>query len=154
MKWQCFGLWVALWVAGIGPVRSQDRCENALLENIVAQLEASGMSGVEGGEYIVPSLRIDKPVVVRKNRNGKVDQVGVKLFSRSVMHKHPSPLYSFVERYLLELLLLDDASIQAKTKRERVSLSSDVCVSVATKAGIRQVVNHFTDEIQAIHGGW
>lgn len=146
MKWQYLGLLVALWV-GMGSVRSQNRCENALLENMVVQLAASGMSGFDGGEYIVPSLQIDRPVVVRKNRNGKVNQVGVKLFSRSIMLKHPSLLYGFVERYLLELLLLDDAAILAKTKRERVSLSSDVCASVSTKFGIRQVINRFTENV-------
>lgn len=42
------------------------------------------------------------PLVIRKNKKGEIEHIGLKLFGNDIRDKFPSPLYDFLERYLLE----------------------------------------------------
>lgn len=42
------------------------------------------------------------PLVVRKNKWGEIEHIGLKLFSHTLRETYPLPIYDFLERYLLE----------------------------------------------------
>ena len=51
------------------------------------------------------------PLNIIKNKSGKVTHIGFSLFTEAIKADYPSPVYHFVERYLLELYLMDDATL-------------------------------------------
>lgn len=51
------------------------------------------------------------PLNIIKSKAGKVTHIGFSLFSEATKADYPSPVYNFVERYLLELYLMDDATL-------------------------------------------
>lgn len=42
------------------------------------------------------------PLVVRKNKWGEIEHIGLKLFTQTLRETYPLPIYDFLERYLLE----------------------------------------------------
>lgn len=58
------------------------------------------------------------PLNIIKNKAGKVTHIGFSLFSEATKADYPSPVYHFVERYLLELYLLDDATLRTRMLTE------------------------------------
>lgn len=52
---------------------------------------------------------------------GTINHVGIKLFDRRIIADYPSPVYLFVERYLLWVLLMkDEPAIKERLKEDRV----------------------------------
>lgn len=97
-------------------------------------------------ELDVPSVS-PRPVVVKRNKEGVIDHVGIKLFDRELLSKHPSPVYYFLERYLLELLLLpDNEEVALKLRMERVKITSEVYLTGNSRKLIRQIVSSYSPD--------
>lgn len=90
------------------------------LRTMAERLEAGyGIDCNHGGMYEIHGI----PVLVSKNRYKEISHIGFSLFSDGVMEQSPSPVYRFVERYLLELVLLkDNAAIRTGMKEDKVTL--------------------------------
>ena len=135
-------------------LHSQVKTSNRLLQDIVAQLPDLRLDEGATGDFNVPSIS-SRPIVVDRDRQGTIVHVGVKLFNRDIMAKNYSPLYHFVERYLLELLLLPGhEQIATRLKMERVHISSEMYKMNSYKEGIKQVISSFTPDcsIHIIYG--
>lgn len=93
------------------------------------------------GERQISLIGQGAPLIVERDGQGTVQHIGVKLFDRSLIQKYPSPLYAFVERYFLELLLeRDDAAIVTRLHLERIKLDSDLPATGGYKAWIRRII--------------
>ena len=102
---------------------AQAKCSNKLLSEIIGQLPDIGLSSGFSGEVLVPSISKDKPVIVQRSTDGVINHIGIKFFHRDVIEKHPSPIYFFIERYFLELMLMEsEEEIATKMKLEHVKL--------------------------------
>ena len=77
------------------------------LEEIASKLSA--YYHVDFGASQVYALN-EKPLIVTIDNFHTIDHIGFKLFDRAVMEQNPSPIYHFVERFLLELFLMKDNS--------------------------------------------
>lgn len=133
---------------------SQVKTSNRLLQDIVAQLPDLRLDEGAAGDFNVPSIS-SRPIVIDRDRQGTIVHVGIKLFNRDIMAKNSSPLYHFVERYLLELLLLSDhEQIATRLKMERVQISSEMFRMNSYKEGIKQVISSFSPDcsIHIIYG--
>lgn len=100
---------------------------NKKLEGIASQLlGAYHLDCSLPKSYPAPTgLCPGKQLIITTNQFGVVNHIGLKLFSREMMQQNPSPVYTFVERYLLELLLLkDDARINQYLSESRVTFRS------------------------------
>ncbi|MDR1883849.1 MAG: hypothetical protein LBR26_13865 [Prevotella sp.] len=64
------------------------------------------------------------PLTIRVNRWNEVEHIGFRLFDVSVRDSHPSPVYDFPERYLLELSFLSEADRLLKTGIDKVRLET------------------------------
>lgn len=127
---------------------SQTKCSNRLLTDIHAQLAEKYIQVNVVGEISVPELCKSRPVIIEESSNGVVNHIGIKLFDRKLTASHPSKIYHFVERYLLELLLMSkNQDIVTKMKMERVRISSQVHSMVSVKEGIRNICSDFTSTL-------
>ena len=43
-----------------------------------------------------------RPLTIRVNKTGEIEHIGLKLFAQNLKSTYPSPVYDFLERYLLE----------------------------------------------------
>lgn len=130
-----------LLLISVWPVKAQSLYKNALLSELALRLSSFHVTADSPGEYWVTEVCAGRPIVIHRDRNQKIDHIGVKLFNRAIVEKHPSPIYYFVERYLLEILLLDDEEdIKGKLKRERVTISSELYELLSYKQGVRNIL--------------
>ncbi len=107
-----------------------------------------GVTIDQAGEYPVKKLSSSKPVYARRSPNGQIDHIGIRLFDRQMMEKQGSPIFLFVERYLLELMLADsDAAVQERLRMEHVKLSSDLPMSGSYNKALRPLVDAFSDQL-------
>lgn len=121
---------------------AQAKCSNKLLSEIIGQLPDIGLSSGFSGEVLVPSISKDKPVIVHRSTDGVINHIGIKFFHRDVIEKHPSPIYFFIERYFLELMLMEsEEEIATKMKLEHVKISSELISFMSLKEGLRNVVS-------------
>lgn len=123
-------------------VHGQNICINQTLQRIVEQIPELQVSSSSEEELVLSRVNGKCPIVVTRNAEGSINHVGFKLFNRKIMEKHASPLYSFIERYMLELSLLDEPEIATRLKMDRVALSSEIYpFSPSVKNGLRQVLS-------------
>ena len=64
------------------------------------------------------------PLTVRVNAWNEVEHIGYRLFPSSLKKEHPSPVYEFLERFLLELDLPMDMSPEMRMKIENVKVET------------------------------
>lgn len=115
--------------------------------DMVVQLSDSYKIPIKEGEVMLPSLSPVKPLVVEKDANGLISHVGIKLFNRNINHHYPFSLYHFIERYILELLLLpNEQEIQTKLRMERVKITSEIFPMRTYKKGLLNVISNFPEE--------
>lgn len=107
-----------------------------------------GVTVEQPGEYSVKSLSASKPIYVHRSQSGKIDHIGLRLFDPRMMEKQSSPIFFFVERYLLELLLTNtDAAVQDRLRMERIKLSSDLPMSGTYNKVLRNIIDAFNNEL-------
>ena len=129
-------------------VHAQVRCTNKLLSDMVEQLSAIRKTNDWTEEMVLSEISPDKPIVMERNSKGEIHHLGIKFFNRKVMDKHPSPIYSFIERYFLELLLLpNQEEIANKLKMERVHISSEVCSLISIKKGLQDIISAVSEDL-------
>ena len=141
-KLNCSIWFVCLFLAMSLSVEAQVKCSNKLLAEIVGQLPNIQINDKVSSEYMIPGISKDKPVLIHRNSEGVINHVGIKFFDRKVIEKHPSPIYFFIERYFLELLLLPNQNeITRKLEMERVKITSEVISMPSTRKGIQEIVS-------------
>ncbi len=70
-----------------------------------------------------------KSLNYRKNRWGQVEHLGYHLFSDAIRTAQPSPVYDFLERYLLELDLPSEFSTQLRLETDEVVVKGDLAIA-------------------------
>ncbi|MFK2338287.1 hypothetical protein ACIXMT_05960 [Bacteroides fragilis] len=89
--------------------QEQGKFVSKKLENIAFQLFSQYQADCSVKQRILlKPLCPDKQIIVTTDLYRTVNHIGFELFDRTVMEQNPSPVYTFVERYLLELLLTDN----------------------------------------------
>ncbi len=92
---------------------------NMKLQEIASQLSTAYSLECNAPKSIVlPSLCPNKEVVVTMDRFRVINHIGFKLFDRTIVEQNPSPVYNFVERFLLELYLMKDNALIARSLKE------------------------------------
>lgn len=120
---------------------AQVKCANKILTELVESLPDIGLDQGFTGEVIVPEVSKKKPVVVHRSNDGVINHVGIKFFNRDIISKHPSPIYYFVERYFLELMLMpSQEEISSKMKLEHVKITSEIFSLKSLKNGLQDIV--------------
>lgn len=129
-------------------VHSQVKCTNKLLADIVEQLPDIDLDKGFSGEVVVPIVSNDKPVIVQRDSEGRISHIGIKFFDRMIIEKHPTPVYHFIERYFLELLLLNNQEeISTKLRMERVHITSEIYSMIALKEGLQNIVSGVSPDV-------
>ena len=77
------------------------------LEEIGQMLETRGISAMKPGIYDADAICPGKRVRVEAGFGGLISSIGLELFDTRVVAEYLRPVYDFVERYLLRLLLID-----------------------------------------------
>lgn len=140
------GLVVTLCVISFN-ASSQVRCSNKLIGEMVGQLPDLQLDNGFSGDFELPALCLGKKFVLQRDSLGVINHVGIKLFDREVISKHPTPIYYFIERYLMELLLLPtEEDIARKLRMERVKLTSEVYSLTPYKKGVVNIAKAFSLE--------
>lgn len=109
-------------------------CSNKKVAEVLSLLCDIDTKYNETGEYRVESIGTEMPVIVVADASGVINHAGIKLFDRRIMRENPSPVYLFVERYLLWVLLTkNNETIRTRLSEERVrfrfgsSTEGDIC---------------------------
>lgn len=120
----------------------QNICINQTLQRIVEQIPELPVSSSSEEELTLPRVNRKCPIVVTRNAEGVINHIGFKLFNRRIMEKHASPLYTFVERYVLELTLLSEQEISTRLKMDRVRIASEIYpLSPSVKEGLQHILS-------------
>lgn len=126
-------------------VCAQGGFANRTLQDIAEQLPDFPKQNVVTSEVIIPKVSVKRPVVIERYADGTVSHIGFKLFDRSIMEKHSTPLYHFLERYMLGLMLLEsDMDIYTRLKMDHVKIVSEIHPEAPLKAGLQKVVSDDT----------
>lgn len=142
--------WIALVLVCVvvmtSNVCAQNTCTSRVLQNIADQVPEITEEGVkEEGKIIVPRINAERPIVVEYTPEGVISHIGFKLFDREVMEKHTTPLYKFLERYMLELLLMgDDVDIYTRLKMDHVKITSEIYPEAPLKVGLQKIISDDT----------
>jgi hypothetical protein len=98
-----------------------ERYENRKIEEIMELMEKNHLDVKAAGEYSLGSACPGKNLILGTDSKGAINHVGIKLFDRRIIADYPSPVYLFVERYLLwALLMKDESAIKERLKEDRV----------------------------------
>lgn len=136
--------WMAVVCLAMWPtvMRSQVECTNHTLQDIVDKLPLADHTN---GEFVMPTLSKERPIIMTRNPEGLVSHVGFKLFDRAIITRHPSPIYYFLERYLLQLLLLpDNHEVTRQLKSDRVKIDSELHDLTDYQKGLSHIVSDDT----------
>lgn len=142
-------VWAMLLIVAALPVRvcAQTACTNKLLTELVDRLSTSYNLQSPGGETLIPELSKNKPVIIQKDSQGKISHVGIKLFDRNLLHRYPTFIYHFIERYFLELLLLpSEQEIYTKLRMERVKISSEIYKLHSFKKDLQKIISDYSTD--------
>lgn len=125
----------------------QVKAKSKVLQDMVALLPDIKLDQGAEGDFKLPSIVPSKPIVVTRDKEGIIEHVGVKMFDRAILSLHPSHVYCFLERYLLELLLLpDNNEIAWKLRMDKVKFASDVYKLTDYKKAIRQFIAAYSPD--------
>jgi len=80
-------------------------------------------------------------LVVTQNTLHRVDHIGFRIFSERLMAEDPSPVYRFVERYLLELFLMRQPSeVAQRLAEDKVVLKFGTSHRISTREALVEVL--------------
>lgn len=107
-------------LAGFMPV-SATNFATKRLQSIAQCLKLQGLDQLNN-QTSYDYQYLDRKLVVRSNRYGEIDHIGLALFPKEMVRLYPSPIYDFLERNLLERHLPNlDGEIQYKLKNEHLT---------------------------------
>ena len=92
------------------------------VEDIAGRLAERGIRIKKEGLYDASALCPGKQVEMKKDIFGRVGFIGLHLFDKSLRQNFASPVYDFMERYLLELLLLNEDERRVKLREDKVEV--------------------------------
>jgi len=94
------------------------------LADLAGQLEQRGISLPAPGRYDAAKVCPGKQVQMELDLFGKVGFIGLQLFNDSLKRHFDRPVYDFVERYLLELLLCESREeVLTRLREDKVELT-------------------------------
>ena len=101
-------------------VAQAPRFANGNLQRLAGQLQAEyGLDCTRPGTQELGQNRL----VVTQDSLRRIDHIGLALFPESIVRENPSPVYHFVERYLLELYLpQEQPTPEQRLKEDNVTL--------------------------------
>lgn len=155
VNWRVFVVLTSVWMASTY-VYAQNECANRTLQRIADQLVELSATDNLNGEMIVSSVNPDCTISIEKDKNGTIEHIGFKLFDRGIMEKHSTPIYRFLERYMLELLLLEgDMDIYTRLKMDHVKITSEIHLDAPLKKGLQKIISEDTSgcSIYITHNG-
>ncbi|MDR1403490.1 MAG: hypothetical protein LBJ60_07315 [Tannerellaceae bacterium] len=101
-------------------------CASNRLKDMAGQLELPGINSLPPGVYDSYTYR-SKPLTVRINPWREIEHIGFRLFKNdSIRLVNPSPVYDFLERYLLELQLPADLDPAIRLFADNVHIDGNV----------------------------
>ena len=104
--------------------QEQSHYRTLKLESLAEQLAAKGIRLETEGLYPADKLCPGKQVEMAQDIFGRVGFIGLHLFDAGMQQEYASPVYEFVERYFLELLLAGTPDAVAfKLEEDRVELT-------------------------------
>lgn len=118
-------LTTAFMVLAANPVSAQDHYATAQLRETAKLLQSRGGTPDVGGIHLmkgVPGGRYE----VRLDSLNRVVHIGVPVVNREIARFQPSPVYDFVERYLLRLSFLDATERRLLLNDDKVTLTGNV----------------------------
>lgn len=131
--------------------RSSRYCNKHLYE-LGQVLEKVGVPMSVQGTFRLQSVIPDQSVEVVADSSGVIIHIGFRLFSSSMLPASREDQFvyfsRFVERYLLELALLDDSAIQRKLREDRVKLSFSSIHSNDVSFQLRNFVGQYASSVQ------
>ena len=112
-----FLLWLCLATTAAAQV---PRFANSNLQRLAGQLQAEyGLDCTQPGTKAFGQNRL----VVTQDSLGRINHIGLALFPAHIVRENPSPVYRFVERYLLELYLCHELPTpEQRLKEDNVTL--------------------------------
>ena len=120
--WACLLFLATAGATAFGQEASEYR--TLKLQGMAEQLAGKGIRISEEGLYPAGGLCSGKQVEMKRDIFGRVGFIGLRLFDATVQTKYASPVYEFIERYFLELLLLADPdAVALKLEEDKVDLT-------------------------------
>lgn len=120
--WACLLFLATAGATAFGQEASEYR--TLKLQGMAEQLADKGIRISEEGLYPAGGLCSGKQVEMKRDIFGRVGFIGLRLFDATVQTKYASPVYEFIERYFLELLLLADPdAVALKLEEDKVDLA-------------------------------
>lgn len=134
--------------AGVAYSQSTSKFMNRKLEGIAASLSSLYQFNSSVPQtYVLSSLCASKPVIVTVDQFRVVNHIGLKLFDRAIVEGNPSPVYNFVERLFLELLLLkSDAEIKQYLSESKVILQAGAVLQQNMAKGLLRLLADITPD--------
>lgn len=141
-------VWLALLLCLTGSltVAQQPSAYRTLkLEEMAGRLADRGIRITDEGMYDASVLCPGKQVEMKRDIFGRVGFIGLHLFNEEARKSYASPVYDFMERYLLELLLLSEEERQVKLREDKVEVQLN---GIAYEKGMRRLTDFvlFVDE--------
>lgn len=122
---------------------------NKHLFELGVKLEKQGVPLGKVGEYQMVSVSLDKIIYASSNR-GVINQIGFRLFQSTLTQGDGQLAFfsRFVERYILELVLLDEQALKRKLWEDRVKITMNSSTAGNLLASLKQFVNKYTSQIE------
>ncbi len=97
-------------ILGMNCLYAQDKTvyQTRQLEKIGCMLETHGITSTVPGIYDASAICAGKNIQVETGFGGLVSRIHFVLFDTLVMTEYPHPVYYFAERYLLQLVLMNN----------------------------------------------
>lgn len=117
-------LWLLLLVAAEGWGQQAPVYRTLKLKEMADLLGVRGIRMPQEGLYAAEAVCPGRQVEMKNDIFGRVGFIGLHLFGEEMSRAYASPVYEFVERYFLELLLAGDhAAVAAKLEEDKVEIS-------------------------------
>ena len=124
---------------------AQEKYSNRTLHDIAEQLHELDIDNLDTSEIIIERICPKRHIIIERGADGVINHIGFKLFDRAIMDHHSTPLYYFLERYFLSLILLeDDVDIYTRLKMDRVKITSEIYPEVPLKKGLQKIISDNT----------
>lgn len=123
---------------------------NKHLFELGVKLEKQGVPLGKVGEYQMVSVSLDKKIYASANDRGVINQIGFRLFQSTLTQGDGQLAFfsRFVERYILELVLLDEQALKRKLWEDRVKITMNSSTAGNLLGFLKQFVKNYTSQIE------
>lgn len=121
---------------------TQENYANRTLHDIAVMISELNICKSDTSRIFVSRVSPQRSIVVERGVDGVINHIGFDLFDRTIMERHSTPLYYFIERYLLGLMLLEnDMDIYTRLKMDRVRITSEIHLDAPLKRGLQKIIS-------------